>query len=178
MKKLFFVLLATLLFSLPAIVSAQVGDRTNDTWNVAQTPDGGVVSIHWEFSLIADSSTVYYSPVFSIPSGYEYDMILNQVGTCLIKQTPKHAVAVKGTWTLQGLYGGTTDTSNIKILRALAGGAQTANDTSFTFKFLKSAPAYRLKFLPNTGSGEVSLNKIFIYLTKRYDTYIGIQTKK
>ena len=176
MKKLLFVLIATLLFSLPAIVSAQVGDRTNDIWNVSQTPDGGVVSIQWQFSLIADSATVYYSSTFAIPSGYEYDLILNQAATCLIKQTAKHGAAVKGTWTLQGLYG--TDTCNVKILRALAGGPQTAGDTSFTFKFAKSAPAYRIKFLPNTGSGEVSLAKCFIYLTKRYDTYIGIQTKK
>lgn len=176
MKKLLFVLIAILLLSFPAIVSAQVGDRTNDVWNVTQTPDGGVVAIQWQFSLLADSTTVYYSKTFSIPSGYEYDCILNSAATCLISQTAKTA-AVKGTWTLQGLYGSTPDTSNIKILRAVAGGAQTANDTSFTFKFLRSAPYYRIKYLPNTGSGRVVLNKIFIYLTKRYDSYIGIQTK-
>ena len=178
MKKLFILLLVTCLFSLPAAFQAQVGDRTNDVWNVAQTPDGGVVNIHWEFSLIADSATVYYSPSFSIPSGYEYDLLLNACATALIKQTPKHSAAVKGTWTLQGLYGSTTDTSNVKILRASAGGAQTANDTLQTFKFVRSAPVYRFKFLPTSGSGEVSNNKLWIQLTKRYDTYIGIQTKK
>jgi hypothetical protein len=179
MKKLFILLLVSLLFSLPAAFQAQVGDRTGDVWNVAATPDGGVVNLNWQFSLIADSASVYYSNTFSLPSGYEYDLLLNACATAIIKQTPKHSAAVKGTWTLQGLYGGgTTDTSNVKILRAIAGGVQTANDTSQTFKFRVSAPIYRLKFLPNTGSGQVSLNKLFIQFTKRYDTYIGIQTKK
>lgn len=175
MKKLFVLLFALVLFTLPAAVNAQVGDRTGDVWNVTQTPDGGAVTVQWQFSLIADSATAYYSKTFSIPSGYEYDLILNQCATALIQQTPKHAAAVKGTWTLQGLYG--SDTLNVKILRAVAGGVQTASDTSFTFKFAKSAPIYRLKFLPASGSGQVSLNKCFLYLTKRYDFY-GISTKK
>jgi hypothetical protein len=177
MKKVFFIIAIS--FSLIAFsnTKAQIGDRTNDIWNIAQTPDGGVVAIQWQFSLLADTTSVYYSPQFSIPSGYEYDVVLNKAATCLIKQTAK-TLAIKGAWTLQGLYGGTTDTSNVKLLRLGTGGAQTALDTSFTFQFSKTAPVYRIKYLPTTGSGRVVTNKIFIYLTKRYDTYSPISPKK
>lgn len=160
--KSFFLLLVLFAVFVPVQTSAQV----TTLFNTKLSPDGGKYTVTWYYTLLTDTTSAFYSPQFSIPPGFEYDAMVNTTGTATLKQVLQLTAVPKGTLTLQGLYGGTTDTSNVKVLRATAT-VQTQADTSFTFKLGRSAPAYRIKWISTTGGGRISSGKCFLTFVKQ-----------